>query len=68
MTAPALALDACKPCWWRLPADLRNAVNGTWRAKTYARRPDTRTAAATAHRRAVTAAVDWYRGNPAVTR
>lgn len=49
---------ACPAGWYRLPADLRDDVNRTWRA----RRPDlTNQAAAAAHRDAVTAALRWYR-------
>jgi hypothetical protein len=47
---------SCKPCWWKLPADLRNAVNGTYRARTSGGAD-----AVAAHRRAITAALDWYR-------
>lgn len=46
---------ACKPCWFRLPADLRNAVNGTF----YHRQADPR-----AHRAALVAATTWYREHP----
>jgi hypothetical protein len=54
---------ACKPCWFRLPHDLRNAVNGTYRAKSSARLPNTRSAAVVAHRQALAAAMTWYRDN-----
>jgi len=53
---------------FRLPQDLRNAVDGTWRAKSYAKRPESRSAAVVAHRRAIAAAMQWYRDNPAVSR
>ncbi len=43
---------ACKPCWYRLPADLRNAVNGSF----YHRQRNP-----AAHRAAVFAAMTWYR-------
>jgi hypothetical protein len=46
---------ACPACWRRLPKDLRNAVNGSF----YHRKTDPG-----AHRRALMAAVSWYRGNP----
>ena len=59
---------ACKPCWFRLPQDLRDAVNGTYRAKSYAKRPETRSRAVVAHRQALAAAMTWYRANPAVSR
>ncbi len=59
---------ACEPCLFRLPQDLRNAVDGTWRAKSYAKRPESRSAAVVAHRRAIAAAMQWYRDNPAVSR
>lgn len=53
---------ACRPCWFLLPADLRNAVNGTYRARA---RTGTDFAAVAAHRRAITAAMTWYREHPA---
>lgn len=59
---------ACKPCWFRLPQAIRDAVNGSYRAKTYAKRPNTRSAAVAAHRRALADAMAWYRDNPAVSR
>jgi hypothetical protein len=52
---------ACKPCWLRPPADLRNAVNGSYYARTGAKRPDERAIAVRAHRRALSAALVWYR-------
>lgn len=57
---------ACKPCWFRLPVDLRNAVNGTFRARqrTTGRRPDVHSAAVAAHRKALVAAFQWYREHP----
>ena len=59
---------ACKPCWLRLPQQLRDAVNGSYRAKSSARLPNVRSAAVQAHRRALAAAMAWYRENPAVSR
>jgi hypothetical protein len=47
---------SCKPCWFRLPSPLRNAVNGAYRQR--ATNP-------TAHRAALGAAMRWYRENPA---
>lgn len=54
---------ACKPCWFKLPLDLRNAINGSYRARTNARLPNTRSAAVRAHRQALANAMAWYRGN-----
>jgi hypothetical protein len=48
-------LLACKPCWFRLPTGLRDAVNDAYRR----RRADP-----TAHRDALRAAMTWYRDNP----
>jgi hypothetical protein len=45
---------ACKPCWFRLPQPLRDAVNGSYRR---------RLADPTPHRRALRAAMFWYRDN-----
>lgn len=47
---------ACKPCWYRLPKPLRDAVNGAYRHRQ--QNP-------AAHRSALAAAMDWYRRNPA---
>lgn len=44
---------ACKPCWWRLPAPLRNALNAAHRK------------GGPAHRAALQAALRWYAANPA---
>lgn len=49
---------ACRPCWFRLPAPLRDDVNAGWRS----RRADP-----AKHRRALRAASIWYRANPVVT-
>lgn len=46
---------ACKPCWFRLPAPLRNAINLAYRHRQ--QNP-------TAHRAALGAAMRWYRANP----
>lgn len=50
---------ACKPCWFRLPSPLRNAVNGSYRQ---------RSSNPTPHRAALSAAMRWYRANPLETR
>jgi hypothetical protein len=50
---------ACKPCWWRLPKHLRDAVNSGYRVRV--RNPRI-------HREALAAALAWYRDNPAVSR
>jgi hypothetical protein len=42
-------LFACKPCWWRLPADLRRPITATHGV-------DVR-----AHRAAMADAMRWYR-------
>jgi hypothetical protein len=47
---------ACKPCWFRLPGPLRNAINGAYRHR--ATNP-------AGHRAALGAAMRWYRANPA---
>lgn len=60
---------ACKPCWLRLPADLRNAVNGTYRARSRGSADATRrSAVVSAHRRALAAAMEWYRDHPPAGR
>lgn len=43
---------ACRPCWWRLPTHLREAINDTYR------RDPAR------HRQALRAAIQWYQDNP----
>lgn len=48
----AYHLLACKPCWWRLPASFRNALNTAHRR------------GGPAHRAALKAALDWYRRHP----
>lgn len=45
---------ACRPCWAKLPSDLKNAVNGTFRRRLADPAP---------HRRAAVAAYHWYRTN-----
>jgi len=45
-------LLACKPCWWRLPKPLRNALNTSHRK------------GGPAHRGALQAALRWYANNP----
>ena len=45
-------LLACRPCWFRLPIDLRRPVTATFRRDN------------TAHLDAVIAALDWYADNP----
>lgn len=54
---------ACKPCWWRLPAALREAVNGAWRQRRMARGTGAKAEATAvhAHRLAVADACEWYR-------
>lgn len=54
---------ACKPCWCRLPDGLRDAINGSFHARTRAKRPDDRSIAVRAYRRALTAALSWFRDN-----
>lgn len=49
----------CKPCWFRLPKDIRDEVNRAYRARQ--RDP-------AAHRRALREATLWWRDNPAVSR
>jgi hypothetical protein len=46
---------ACKPCWFRLPKDLRDDVNYACRR---------RAVDASSHRRALRAAMNWYHDNP----
>lgn len=46
---------ACKPCWFRLPTPLRNAINSAYRHR------QTNPAG---HRAALSAAMRWYRDNP----
>lgn len=48
----AYELLACRPCWWRLPKPLRNALNNAHRR------------GGPAHRAALAAAINWYRRNP----
>lgn len=58
----AQRLLACSDCWTRLPQDLRDAITQAWRAL---QRNRTDVTAAVVHRRAVGAALIWYRRNPA---
>lgn len=53
---------ACKPCWNRLPWELRDRIMATWSAK---RRAPSDIHAAVAHRNAMEAGGIWYRGHPA---
>lgn len=46
---------ACKPCWYRLPKPLRDAISSAWRHRQ--QNP-------AAHRAALGAAMRWYRANP----
>lgn len=46
---------ACKPCWYRLPAEIRDQVNFTYRQ---------RISNPMGHIRAVAEASSWYRNNP----
>ncbi len=46
---------ACPPCWYRLPGDLRAAVNEAYRH---------RSVNPAAHRAALADAMNWYRNNP----
>lgn len=52
---------SCKRCWFRLPQDIRNQVNGSY----YNRRarPSQVAAAVAAHRAALLVALEWYRDN-----
>lgn len=52
---------ACKPCWFQLPAWLRDAVNAAWRKRRAAPRDDS---AVATHRAAVARASQWYREHP----
>lgn len=51
---------ACPGCWRRLPQPLRQALDETYRAQ---RRTPT-TARVSEHRKALAAALGWYRDNP----
>lgn len=46
---------ACKPCWFRLPRALRDAVNNAYQRR--AKDP-------TAHKQAIRIAYQWYQNNP----
>lgn len=46
---------ACRPCWWRLPAEIRKDITATYRRDM------------AAHRQALQAAIQWYRDNPRST-
>lgn len=46
---------ACRPCWFRLPADLRTAVTAAYRH---------RRSSPTAYREALAGALQWFRANP----
>lgn len=45
-------LFACRPCWYRLPADIRTAINESWKARNYG-----------AHNAAKAEALEWYEIN-----
>lgn len=47
---------ACKPCWGKLPRALRDEINAAWMWRRQS--PDR-------HRRALLAALTWYRGQRA---
>lgn len=47
---------ACQPCWFRLPAELRDDINITYR---------TRRANPYSHWKAITDVLAWFRNNPA---
>lgn len=49
---------ACRPCWHRLPAELRDRVNTSYRW----RRRDP-----ILHRNAIAEAAQWFRDNPRET-
>jgi hypothetical protein len=44
---------SCRPCWYRLPPELRDALNAAYHKGT-----------AEEHGRAMRACLDWYRDNP----
>ncbi|HEX8112052.1 MAG TPA: hypothetical protein VF516_30175 [Kofleriaceae bacterium] len=46
---------ACKPCWFRLPERMRDAINHAFRHRLSNPR---------AHRQAIVRAMTWYRINP----
>jgi len=54
-----LHLLACGPCWWRLPDDLKSAVNLAYKS---------RRTNPIGHRHAVQDACQWYSQNPATPR
>jgi hypothetical protein len=56
------ALFACRPCWWRLPAVLRNNINNTFEARKRATGAAAH-AARLAHAGAMGDAMRWYRDN-----
>jgi hypothetical protein len=45
---------SCRPCWYRLPRDLRDRINDAYRRDR------------TEHMYAIADAAEWYRQNPAV--
>jgi hypothetical protein len=49
-------LFACRPCWFRLPLDIRDRINFGY---------GDRQANPTAHRRAMAEGTAWFRANPA---
>lgn len=46
---------ACKPGWFRLPAELRHFINSAYRSRLRSPEP---------HQRAIREALEWYRDNP----
>lgn len=46
---------SCRPCWYRLPKELRDQLNGSYHRGT-----------ASQHAEAMRACLDWYRDNPVV--
>lgn len=46
---------SCRPCWYRLPVDLRATLNEAYRARGAHTAP---------HRAALRDAIEWYRNNP----
>lgn len=55
---------ACKRCWFRLPQDIRNQVNGTYYNRRRSARSPSIGAAVAAHQAALAKAIEWYRAHP----
>lgn len=55
---------ACQGCWRRLPQPMRQRLDEAYRAQ---RRTPT-SARVSEHRKALAAALDWYRDNPPARR